>query len=359
MALLTTVLLVAAVAMLAALVYLQTRRRPDTGVLMLQQQIDGLRAQVEESGRASSQAVAGQVGQLQAAVTAQVGEVSGRMADMTGRIGERLDNAARVIGEVKQGIGEIRGASDRLAQMSAQMLSLQEILGAPKTKGLLGELMLEELLRQVLPPGAYGMQHRFRNNQAVDAVVRAGDRLVPIDAKFPLDNFRRIQETGDVKAQEALRKAFLADVRKHVESISQKYILPDEGTFDFALMYIPSEAVYYEFISARLDDGGERDPVRFAHRKHVFPVSPSTLLAYLQTIALGLRGMQVEKNARETIERLHRLGHETAKIQELLGTLGKHLADASKKYDEIGRGFSTLSAKIGEIHTDEHQEGTP
>src|SRR5437773_3651306 len=163
-------------------------------------------------------------------------------------VGERLDNTSRVVGEVQKGLGELREATAKVYEVGRDVASLHDILRAPKLRGGLGEFLLGDLLAQVLPPAHFTLQHAFRSGERVDAVVRLGDGLVPVDAKFPLEDFRRLLEAADDDERARARKAFVAQVRRHIDDIATKYVLPDEGTYDFALMYIPAENVYYETI---------------------------------------------------------------------------------------------------------------
>src|SRR5437870_12575593 len=195
----------------------------------------------------------------------------------------------------------------------------------------MGELFLNDLLAQILPPEHFRLQHHFKNGDAVDAVILIGANFVPVDSKFPLENFRRVVEAATESERIAARKQFLRDVKRHVDAIATKYILCDEGTYDFALMYVPAENVYYETI-IKEDVGEDRQLFSYALAKRVIPVSPNSFYAYVQTILLGLRGMKVEERAQEILGELSRLRGDFAKIQENFRVLGRHLANASGSY---------------------------
>jgi DNA recombination protein RmuC len=205
-----------------------------------------------------------------------------------------------------------------------------------------GELFLGNLLDQVVPEN-YELQHRFRSGEAVDAVIKLGPKLVPVDAKFPLENFQRLTAASDAE-RKALRKRFIADVKKHVDAIASKYILPDEGTYDFALMYIPAENVYYEMIIK--DEPDEENVSAYAVSRRVIPVSPNSLYAYLQAIVFGLRGLQIEKRAEEILSHLNRLQGDFAKFRDDFDTVGTHLKNAHNKYDDALKRLGQLEGKL-------------
>jgi DNA recombination protein RmuC len=206
------------------------------------------------------------------------------------------------------------------------------------------------LLSQILPPQHFSKQYGFRSGEKVDAVVRLGDSLVPVDAKFPLENFKRMLEaTGDEERVRAKRQ-FGADVKKHIDSIAAKYILPDEGTYDFALMYIPAENVYYETI-IKDDSPEERSLSSYALGKHVIPVSPNSFYAYLQAIVLGLRGMKIESRAKEIVGYLSRLQADFTKFRDEFALVGKHLGhsqasfqNADRRLDQFGQRLAAADA---------------
>jgi DNA recombination protein RmuC len=213
-------------------------------------------------------------------------------------------------------------------------------------RGGLGEILLERLLAEILPTGAYRLQHGFRSGDKVDAAIVVAERLVPVDSKFPLENFRRMLEEPEEEARRQSRRAFLKDVRARVDEIAKKYIVPDEGTFDFALMYVPAENVYYEVI---LRDEGEDSLLGYALSRRVVPVSPNSFYAYLQVILLGLRGLRIEQNAREILGALGRLQADAARLREHFDTLGRHITNAKNKYDETTTSLARLEGKIEDV----------
>ncbi|MBI4549064.1 MAG: DNA recombination protein RmuC, partial [Ignavibacteriae bacterium] len=258
---------------------------------------------------------------------------------------------AKVIGDVQRNLGELGMATQEIKELGQSVSKLEELLRAPKLRGGLGEFLLEDLLKQVLPAGSYDMQYRFKNGQAVDAIIRTSDRLVPIDSKFPLENFRRLTTANTEKEKKEFQRAFVGDVKKHIDAIATKYIVPDEGTFPFALMYIPAENIYYEVIIKDEASNGA-GLYGYAIDRRVIPVSPNSFYAYLQVIALGLRGLRIEEQARDILNNLARLQADIAKVRETFDTVGTHLDNARKKYEEADKRLSNFETKLE--NTTEH-----
>jgi DNA recombination protein RmuC len=309
------------------------RRDDHTALGLMQQQLDALRAQLAQALAGQSQSVGQQLAQL----TTQVSERLREGLDLVQRsqvsVGDRLDTTARVVGEVQRGLGELREATSKVYEVGRSVAGLHDILRAPKLRGGLGELFLADLLAQVLPTEHVTLQHGFRSGERVDAVIHLGDGLVPIDAKFPLEDFRRMLDAPDDDARARARKAFIARVRKHVDDVATKYILPDEGTYDFALMYIPAENVFYEAVVR--DDTHEL--TKYALDRKVIAVSPSTLYAYLQAIVLGLRGLRIESRAKEVLDQLARLGGDLERLRDDMRLVGKHLGNAQQAFAAADR----------------------
>jgi DNA recombination protein RmuC len=216
---------------------------------------------------------------------------------------------------------------------------LEQALRPPKARGGVGEILLGNLLRDSLPPDAYHLQHTFRTGERVDAVIRV-DKLVPVDAKFPLDNFERLVTAGDDGEKALHQKAFDRDVKQHVDAIASKYILPAENTYDFALMYLPAESVYYELVC------GTGNVYGYALGKRVFPVSPTTLHAYLLVITLGLKGLQIEQHAQEVMAYCGQLGQDFERFRADFEVVGKHIQNAQSKYGEADRRLDRFGNRL-------------
>jgi len=258
-------------------------------------------------------------------------------------IGTNLGSATNAFGNVKEQLGKLEQTNQRIIEISRDISSLQELLRAPKFRGSMGETFLENLLSQVLPKDHFQAQFRFKTGDVVDAVIKLGEKLVPIDAKFSLENFQKMQESCDEPSREACRKKFTQDIKNRINEIGSKYILPAENTYDFALMYIPAENVYYEVII-------KGDIFSYSMSKKVIPVSPNTFFAYLQVICLGLRGLKVEENAKIILKSLSSLSVETDKFKEDFDILGKHLGDANTKFIDAQKHFDKFSERLVNIH---------
>jgi DNA recombination protein RmuC len=281
---------------------------------------------------------------LQEQLSGLVGTVNAQLSQSQKSLGERFEGATRVFGELRGQLGQVAEMATRMEALGREIEELQGILKAPKLRGQLGEAQLEEFLRQVLPPAYWETQYHFADGQAVDAVIRLRDHLVPVDAKFPLEAFRRFQQAADEPARKAARREFERAVKGRVDEIAEKYIRPGEGTFEFALMFIPAESVYYEVIIR--DDGAGEPLLAYATGRRVVPVSPNSFYAYLATIATGLKGMQVEARAREILAQLGRLQREFTRFSESFRVLGKHLSSAQGKYEEADRLAGRLSDRL-------------
>ena len=343
--------------------------RLDPGLEILQREI----ARVREEGQRGQDAtltavradvttfggqVAAQLGQLQSVVAMELQQVTAEvnrrlqdgmalMQDAQKTMGQRLEDASRAVTEVHGQLGALGEATRRMEQVGRDISGLEQILRAPKMRGGFGETLLERLLAEILPPDSYRLQHGFRSGDKVDAAIVVAGRLVPVDSKFPLENFRRMLEEPDEDRRRQARRAFLRDVRGRVDEIARKYIVPDEETFDFALMYIPAENVYYEVILR--DEAEEESLLGYSLARRVVPVSPNSFYAYLQVILLGLRGLRIEQNAREILGMLGRLQNDAARVREHFDTLGRHITNAKNKYDETTTSLARLEGKIEDV----------
>ena len=299
-------------------------------------QLAAVRQEMQLSLASQSQSVNTQINHLAQTVTTQLGQVrqdlmtgvasSGKLAsDAQIAMAQELRSSNETIRKMSQQLGEVQQAGKEFSQATQ---TLQTILGGAKTRGTLGEVALERLLQDALPRSAYAVQYRFESTGAiVDAVVHNGDRMLCVDSKFPLEAYRRLAENA-----EGARKEFSTAVRKHADSIAEKYILPHEHTFDYALMFVPSEGVYYELMMTEDAKGGHLD--EYCRSKHVFPVSPNTFYACLSAVALSLQGQKIEENTRHILAGLSGLKKQFEVFDDVYEKLGKHLRNAQQNYEE-------------------------
>jgi len=262
-------------------------------------------------------------------------------------LNERLDRAAQIIAGVQRNMGEI-------AEIGRGMKDLQEFLRSPKLRGNIGEEVLKDLLAQMFPKEAFYLQHTFKSGEKVDVALKTEAGILPIDSKFPMENFQKMIKTENKQEREKIKKVFIADIKRHIKDIARKYILPEEGTMDFALMYLPSEAVYYEVVNLP-------ELLDFARQYRVYPVSPTTLYAHLQMILLSFEGKKIEAKSRQVFRMLRALKQDYKKTETILGVLGRHINNAYTQMNNVFRQFSLLGQKLdsaralGEGHSSEEQ----
>ena len=262
-------------------------------------------------------------------------------------LAEGTAEQSRSLADVRERLAGLGEATRRLERLGEAVADVQQLLRVPHLRGGLGEVWLEELLRQVLPEGSWELQYGFRTGERVDAVIRLRDRLVPVDAKFPLEACRRLLRLeGEDEARE--RRALHRTLKTRIDEIADKYIRPDEGTCDFALMYVPAEAVYYEAV-VREGAGDDGSVTAYAHRRRVVIVSPNTFYAYLAALGHGLRGLEVEARTREILDGLSALELEIERVGDALDLAGRHLQNAGRQQEEAGRRLRGLDERLGNL----------
>ncbi len=301
----------------------QTLERPDAAValLPLQAQLEALREQLRASLEGNRQ-----------------------------ELDRRLEETQRVVGDVQRSLGAVDRQVRSVGEAARDLGALQELLRSPKPRGGVGEYLLSEILAQVMPQACFKLQHEFHGGERVDAALSIGERLVPIDAKFPMENFERMRGAGareDEAGRREGRRSFRADVRRHVDAIAKRYIRPGEGTYEFAMMYIPAEAVYQELLHQESEDG--LDLFHYALARQVVPVSPQSFYAYLQVIVLGLRGLTIETKAKEILERLGLIKTRLERFSESFDVATRHVGNAQRQLDEAARRLVRLDEAFGEL----------
>ena len=339
------VLVLAVLALLAWLITSNLAARRETagqgaGIGLLQQQLEALKAAQDRTSQT-----------LQSSL--QVGQNA---------LAQNLQANQQTLHQLNRQIGELQGTNKQMLQLGSDVKRLQDILSSPKLRGQMGEWSLENLLAQALPKGSYTLQHTFKDGRIVDALVQMTNFTVGIDAKFPLPSFERIIASTSDDEKPRLRRQFARDVAGHVDKIASAYIQPTEGTLDFALMYIPAENIYYETIIQCADD--TEDLLHYCLEKKVIPVSPNLLYAYLMTVAMGLHGLQIEKQAAEIRQNLRKLNSSFAEFVCSWDTLGTHLRNAYAKYDDGQKRLDRLGLQLTQTQADgceqaELTEGKP
>ncbi|MFZ1987461.1 MAG: DNA recombination protein RmuC [Minisyncoccia bacterium] len=266
-----------------------------------------------------------QVQDLARTLDQRVSESSKQMQESVHR---QLSESTRIIREVTEGLTKLDETNRQVVSFADQLQNLQDILQNPKQRGILGEYYLETVLKNVLPPRSFQMQYPFKNGEIVDAVVFVKERIIPIDSKFSLENYNRAISAREGSEREGFEKAFKADLKIRIDETA-KYVRPEENTMEFAFMFIPSEGIYYDLLTNQVGamKTSTRDLIDYAFQKKVIIVSPTSFLAYLQTVLQGLKGMEIEEQA--------------AEIKKRVGELGKHIGAYEEYYRKLGTALGT------------------
>ncbi|MEK7496302.1 MAG: DNA recombination protein RmuC [Patescibacteria group bacterium] len=293
-------------------------KKDDQSLLMLQNQLNEMRATLDN-----------------------------KLGESTKFMQHQFGESAKIIRDVTERLVKLDETNRQVVNFADQLQSLQDILKNPKQRGILGEYYLETLLKNVMPPGSFQMQYPFKDGTIVDAVVFVKDKVIPIDSKFSLENYNRLVEERDPVEREKLEKAFKADLKARIDETA-KYVKPSEGTMDFAFMFIPHEAIYYDLLVAQVGavKVNTRDLIEYAFKeKHVIIVSPTSFLAYLQTVLQGLRALQIEESAKEIRHNVETLGKHLLSYEEYMKKLGGHLGTTVNAYN-------TAYKELGKIDKD-------
>ncbi|MBI3115333.1 MAG: DNA recombination protein RmuC [Candidatus Kerfeldbacteria bacterium] len=277
-------------------------------------------------------------------------------SEMSRTIQGQFGESAKIIKDVTERLTKLDETNRQVLDFSQQLQNLQDILKNPKQRGVLGEYYLESVMKNVLPPGTYKMQHKFKDGEIVDAIINVKDKLIPVDSKFSLENYNRLLETRDPDRRAEIEKAFKQDLKFRIDETA-KYVRPDEGTMDFAFMFIPSEAIYYDLLVNKVGDVkvATQDLIEYAFReKRVLIVSPTTFLAYLQTVLQGLRALQIEQSALEIRKRVEQLAKHLGSYDTYMQKLGNNLGTTVSMYNAAYKEFKKVDkdvVKIAEVES--------
>ena len=277
--------------------------------------------------------------------------MDGKLAETHRANQMQFGQTAKIISEVTEKLTKLDETNKQVVNFSAQLQNLQDILKNPKQRGVLGEYFLEETLKNVLPPNSYQMQYGFKDGTIVDAVVFVRDKVIPVDSKFSLENYEKILNCREPVERERLEKLFKQDLKLRIDETA-KYVKPAERTMDFAFMFIPSEAIYYDLLINKVGavQINTRDLIEYAFKeRHVIIVSPTSFLAYLQTVLQGLRALQIEESAKEILANVQKLSKHILSYEEFLKKLGASMSTAVNHYNNAYKEFKKIDKDVVKI----------
>ena len=312
-------------------------------------QLQAVTSHVQTSLAAVTSDLGNRLDSINRQVTEQLNQSANVMNANTAAVSKNIVAVQQTFAGLQRQVGEMTEQARLLSDMSKAVTALEHVLRAPKLRGNFGEEQLENLLGLVFAQHQYELQHRFSSGEVVDAVLFLPLGQVAVDSKFPLENFRRIADASD-EDKKCARRDFLRDVRRRVDEIATRYIRPAEGTLPFALMYVPAENVYYETIIR--DDDEPFHLYRYCLEKRVIPVSPNSLYAYLQTIMVGLKGMQVSQRAETIVREIESLRIELEKFTRAYDTVGQHIRNAASKLEEGSKLLNKVELRVESLAGD-------
>jgi DNA recombination protein RmuC len=299
------------------------RREGDGAILMLQEQLKEIR-----------------------------GTLDMKLGESTKAMQEQSAHTMKIVKEITEELTRVGEGQKQVMNFADQLKNLGDILKNPKQRGVLGEYYLETVLKNVLPPNRYQMQYKFKDGEIVDAAIFLDkNKILPIDSKFSLENYNRILEERNETERERLEKLFRQDLKNRIDETS-KYIRPSEGTMDFAFMFIPAEAIYYDLLVNQVGavKSNTRDLIEYAFQeKHVIVVSPTSFLAYLQTVLQGLRALEIEESAKEIRKRVEDLGRHLKSYQDFILKLGNNLSTTVNSYNSASKEFQKIDKDVVKI----------
>jgi DNA recombination protein RmuC len=283
--------------------------------------------------------------QLQQMMSAMNQNLNNTQSDIT----RQLSNSNQIIGDIHNKLGNLGKTVQNMEDIGKNISNLQDILQAPKLRGNLGEFFLADILKQLFPGANYETKYSFKNGTQVDAVIKLGGNIVPVDSKFPLESFQRLIKAGGEEEKKIYKKEFVASVKKRIDEIASKYINPAEGTYDFAIMYIPAENVFYETIISDSFTNRDFELLHYAQERRVIPVSPNSFYAYLMAIVYGLKGLNIEQEAKTILGELTQVQDKFAKFFNEYSLVGKHLTSAVNKYNDTAKNAEKINDQVGRL----------
>ncbi|MEK7641662.1 MAG: DNA recombination protein RmuC [Patescibacteria group bacterium] len=323
--------------------------KDDTGLKLILEQINEMSRTVDRKvgdlTKDLTRTVDSKVGDLTKTVDSKINESSKNMQES---MRSQLSESSKLIREVTQGLTKLDETNKQVVSFADQLQNLQDILKNPKHRGILGEYYLETLLKNVLAPGQYQMQYAFKNGEIVDAAVFVKDKVIPIDSKFSLENYNKLVEEKNPAERDKLEKAFVGDLKIRIQETS-KYIRPAENTMDFAFMFIPHEAIYYDLLVNKIGASLEETDnliQRAASKYKVIIVSPTSFLAYLQTVLQGLKAMVIEETAKDIVKHVGQLGTHLKKYEEYHVKLGTSLSTVVNHYNNSGKELKKVDKDV-------------
>lgn len=306
--------------------------------------------------------LSGQNRELHRAIDAKLAQTHQANQEQLGHTARLIQNlsseSVKTMNQVTAKLTQLDETNKQVVNFSGQLQNLQDILKNPKQRGILGEYFLEETLKNVLPPNSYQMQYKFKDGEIVDAVVFVKDQIIPVDSKFSLENYERLMNKNNApELREKLSRDFKSDIKKRIEETG-KYVRPEEDTMDFAFMFIPSEAIYYDLLTSKVaaDDVNSRSLIEYAFAQRVIIVSPTSFLAYLQTVLQGLRALKIEEGAKEIRTNVEKLGKHLLAYDEYLRKIGTslnttvgHYNNAYKEFKKVDKDVSKITSSTSQV----------
>ena len=272
-----------------------------------------------------------------------------KLGQSTQMFQRQFGESAKIIQNVTERLTKLDETNKQVVNFADQLKSLQDILKNPKQRGILGEYYLETVLKNVLPPDSYQMQYAFSDGVIVDAAVFIDKRIIPIDSKFSLENYNRILEARDPSEKKKYEAALVSDLKNRIDETS-KYVKPEENTMDFAFMFIPSEAIYYDLLINKIGAvSDDKNLIQYAAQKRVIIVSPTSFLAYLQTVLQGLKNQKISEQAKEIIKQVENLGKHIGSYDSYMEKLGKNLGTTVSMYNHAYKEFAKIDKDVLKI----------